>query len=274
MHRLFYLWFFSMSLTADAAEKTIHWAINDAPPFHILSGPFQGQGICDQLIAAVNRLAPELNSTILVMPQARISQALQQKSNLCFPCMIYQSPDTEQDLAYFSEPTHRYQPYKIITTSSMANQIQQQYGQPVALTRLLADQHFRLGYPAGRRYQELEPLLRLYPPFLARTGDGGAGAILQMIEAQRLDYTVDYPIVAHYYQQIRQTELVMLPIAEQQQQHISGAVGCARNDWGKQTIDLINKLMPQLQQDPDFQSTVLRWSGSEVTSLISSELPH
>ena len=43
---------FCLSKIASANEakvNVLNWAINDAPPFHIIDGPYQGLGLCDSL---------------------------------------------------------------------------------------------------------------------------------------------------------------------------------------------------------------------------------
>lgn len=254
---------FSSGLSG-AMPGRIQWAINDAPPFHILSGPYQNKGICDALISAVHRALPEVASSVWVMPQPRISQALNDQTDLCFPCMIYRGSHNER--AYFSQPTHIYEPYQILSRLPLAAEIANRYGSPVAFELLLSATQYRLGYPAGRRYAELQPLLDKYPPFLARPGVGGAVTILQMIQAERLDYTIDYPVVANYFNRTGQGNISSLPIKEQQQDHIPGAIGCARSDWGRQVVNLINSVMPQVRQDPVFLEVLNLWSGADGES--------
>lgn len=244
-----------------AAPSRIQWAINDAPPFHIVAGPYQNKGICDALIAAVHRALPGVEASVWLMPQPRIAQALGDQINLCFPCMIFRG--AHDQLANFTLPTHIYEPYRLLSKPGMALELSSRFGSPVAFERLLQQRQYRLGYPAGRRYAELQPLLDQYPPFLARPGTGGVIAILQMIQADRLDYTLDYPIVANYFNRTQQGALSSLPILEQQQDHIPGAIGCARSDWGQQVVQMINGVMPQVRQDPEFIEVLNLWAGEQ-----------
>lgn len=264
---------FILSSAAFAASpERIQWAINDAPPFHIISGPFQGQGICDALITAVHRALPNVEASVLVMPQPRITQALNDKIDMCFPCMIYRGNHANN--AHFSLPTHIYEPYRILTRPAVAEELELRYGSPLAFELLLATPDYRFGYPAGRRYAELQPLLDKYPPFLARAGVGGAVAILQMIQAERLDYTIDYPIIASYFNQTGQGKISTLPIREQRQDHIPGTIGCTRDDWGQQVIQQINKVMPQIRQDPVFLDALKRWAGTEADAYLRFNQQH
>ncbi|WP_445424659.1 ABC transporter substrate-binding protein [Alishewanella sp. HL-SH06] len=264
--------FSKMASANESLANTLQWAINDAPPFHIIDGPYQGLGLCDGLMDAVHRALPDKQRSVWLMPQARISNLLKQQSELCFPCMIYHGRHDER--AYFSLPTHVYYPYQLITTKAKAAQIQLRYGNPLAFTALLADKHYRLGYPAGRRYSILQPLLDKTPPFLARTGSGGAIAILQMIVADRLDYTMDYPIIANYFHKVFDSELTLTPLQENDQTHMPGAIGCAKTAWGQAVLAEINAVMPQIRQDPAFLNVLELWAGQDPAAYLEFNKRH
>lgn len=252
--------------TRDNDIKSIQWAINDAPPFHIIDGPYQGLGICDVLIDAVHRALPDVRRNVWLMPQPRISAALEDGIGLCFPCMIYKG--THDKVAFYSMPTHMYQPHHVITTAEKASMLSQKFGEPLPFAKLIADDAYRFGYPAGRRYSVLQPLIEQFPPFLARPGSGGAMAILQMIKADRLDYTLDYPVVANYFQQSGKGHLITLPLQENADQHVAGAVGCARTSWGTAVLHKINSVMPQVRQDPAFIQVLTLWAGADAVNYL------
>mgnify|MGYP003141604384 CR=1 FL=1 len=247
-----------------ADNDRLNWAINDAPPFHVLHGEYQRQGVCDVLIKVVHRYMSETRPRYLVMPQPRIAQALDNREPVCFPCMIFK-PEGETR-AIYSMPTHLYYPHHIITDENTAKTLRALYGEPISLAELLADSRFRLGYPSGRRYGVLQPLINEQDPYLARSGPGGAVAILHMISSGRLDYTIDYPMIANYFQQLYSRNMVTIAISENDQQPVAGAIGCANNAWGKEQISRINKVMPQIRQDPEFLEVIRLWH-SDVSSI-------
>lgn len=260
------------AVAGESSLKTIQWAINDAPPFHVIEGPYQGLGICDVLIDAIHRALPEVRKSVWVMPQPRISAALDDRISLCFPCMIFKGAHDQK--AYFSLPSHIYLPHQLITTQAKAQEIKNFYSAPLFFEKLLADQRFRFGYPAGRRYGSLQPLLEKYPAALARPGSGGAIAIMQMIKANRLDYTLDYPVVANYFQHTGQGELAQIMLQENEGQHVAGAVGCARTDWGLSVLTEINKVMPVVRQDPAFIRVLELWAGADPASFLKFNQQH
>ncbi|MEE1999972.1 ABC transporter substrate-binding protein [Alkalimonas sp. MEB108] len=270
----------SLVLPGKAAERapehvsSLHWVINTAPPFHILDGPFAGQGICDVLINVIDAHLAELDSERLVLPQSRIRQQFQRKENQCFPCMIFRPLPGE---TIQSEPTHFYYPHGIITTSAKAEMIKERHGNPVRLASLINDRSFRLGYPDGRHYPAVQHILDRAEQggitLLAHTGENAPLAILSMIKMGRIDYTLEYQIL-HNFELAQQgtTDLVFLPVAETQGQHVLGAVGCTNTEWGQAAIQQINRVLPQVRQHPDFLQVLEVWFNDEPESAPYFEL--
>ena len=99
-----FICFSKMVSANEPLANTLQWGINDAPPFHIIDGPYQGLGLCDGLMDAVHRALPHKQRSVWLMPQPRINSLLEQQSELCFPCMIYH--DQQDERVNFSQPTH------------------------------------------------------------------------------------------------------------------------------------------------------------------------
>lgn len=251
--------------TVNSAKPQLNWAINTAPPFHVAEGPFKQLGICDALLSGIKQQLPQLNHRILVMPQPRIHQALNEKEPLCFPCMIHRPNPTTT--AVFSQPTHWYRPQGIITRQALANHLSERFGRPVVLAQLFTDTTFRLGLAAGRKYGTLEPLLEPYrQTAVVRSGDESPIALLKMIQSGRIDYTLDYDIILTYLQKTAPEQakgLVHLPVAELPTT-VAGAVGCTNNEWGQQQIALINTVLPKVKADPHFRKSLELWFNSQL----------
>lgn len=250
---------------ANSAKPLLSWATNTAPPFHIVGGPFDQQGICDQLLNSIQKQLPETEHQILLMPQPRIHQALNNKEPLCFPCMIHRVQPTKT--AVFSTPTHWYRPQGVITRKALANHFIQQFGSPLVLARLLEARTFKMGLAAGRKYGELEPLLEPYrKTALARSGDESSVALLKMIQSGRIDFTLDYDIILTYLNKTAPEQakgLVYVPMAELPLP-IAGAVGCSNSDWGRQQVELINTVLPKVKADPSFKKSLELWFDPQV----------
>lgn len=258
------------SVTANTAKTTLNWAINTAPPFHVVGGPFDQQGLCDQLLNSIQQQLPDTEHQIALMPQPRIHQAMNQKQQLCFPCMIHRSKPTAT--AVFSQPTHWYRPAGLITRQALAQHLTGQFGRPLQLEALLKTQSYKLGLAAGRKYGELEPLLEPYRhDSLIRSGDDGPVALLKMIQSGRIDFTLDYDIILTYLNKTEPNQakgLVYVPLIELQEP-IAGAVGCSNSDWGRQHIELINSVIPKVQADPNFRGSLELWFDGRVLAIPS-----
>lgn len=250
---------------ANSTKPLLSWAINKAPPFHIVGGTFDQQGICDELLSNIKKQLPHLNHQILVMPQTRIHQALNNKEPLCFPCMIHRPKPTAT--AVFSQPTHWYKPQGVITRNALAHHFSERFGRPLVLANLLADKTFKFGLAAGRRYGELEPILEPYRTGgLIRSGDDSPVALLKMIQNGRIDFTLDYDIILTYLNKASPEQakgLVFVPLAELTKP-IAGAVGCSNSDWGRQQVELINAVLPKVKADPEFRKSLELWFDAQV----------
>lgn len=247
---------------------SLNWVMNTAPPFHILNGPLAGQGICDALINVIDAHLPELSSERLVLPQSRIRQQFERKEDQCFPCMIYRPipGDTIQ-----SDPTHFYYPHGIITTAEKAEVIKKRHGHPVRLASLMTDQDFRFGYPDGRHYPAVQPIMDKAVQSgitrIAHTGENATLAILAMIKKGRIDYTLEYQILHNFeLAEHATTNLVFLPVAETQGQHVLGAIGCTNTEWGRAAVQKINQVLPQVRQHPDFLQVLGLWFHDDAES--------
>lgn len=247
---------------------SLQWVINAAPPFHIVDGPFAGQGICDVLTDVIDQHLPELASNRLVLPQSRIRKQFQRKENQCFPCMIYRPVpgDTIQ-----SEPTHFYYPHGIITTPEKARLIQARHGNPVRLASLISDRTFRFGYPDGRHYPAVQNILdnALQNDIsrIAHTGENATVAILAMIKKGRIDYTLEYQILHNLDKAENPSDdLVFLQVAENQGQHVLGAIGCTNSEWGRAAIQKINQVLPLVRQHPAFLQVLTLWFNDDPES--------
>ncbi|MCC5880575.1 MAG: ABC transporter substrate-binding protein [Idiomarina sp.] len=259
---MIYLAVMPRQLLANDVTRSLQWALNTAPPFHIVDGIYRDQGICDTLMSAVEAALPDYPTERRLMPQTRIGMLFEREVDQCFPCMIYQE-NTASAQTWFSQPTHMYQPHGIIARPDVARQLRETFGEPVPLRKLLADNDFRFGYPAGRQYGTLQPILNAYEGDnsyrLIRTGEHATTAILEMILAGRIHYTIDYHSLLRYHQRTAQGELEFVRIEENEGQIVLGAIGCTNSEWGRQVISDINHNLSTIQQDPGFMQSLKLW---------------
>ncbi|CUS48109.1 MAG: hypothetical protein HLUCCO02_06010 [Idiomarinaceae bacterium HL-53] len=241
---------------AAAVEESrmLTWAINSAPPFHVLSGPMQDKGMCDAFTDAVERALPALYFRTTIMPQTRIGVEFERDTKQCFPCMIY-NPGQHPNV-HFTEPTHWYPPHGVITTPELAEQLSQEFGNPIQLSALLESNDYRFGYPDGRRFGQLQTIIDSHAGDsnyrVLRTGDDATTAILEMIRANRVHFTIDYPALVEYDRAVAGSNMAFIPIKEVEGKQVIGAIGCTQNEWGAAMVERINEVLPQVHQDTEF----------------------
>lgn len=98
------------------------------------------------------------------------------------------------------------------------------------------------------------------PVRVAHTGENATAAILSMIKAERIDYTIEYQILHNFdIAEHNTTELAFLEIAETKGQHVLGAIGCTNTEWGRAVVQEINRVMPSIQQHPEFLNVLDLW---------------
>lgn len=247
---------------ADQGNKsTIVWGVNSAPPFHILDGYFANQGICDQMLAAFARALPDVDQSIEYYPQGRIVAQIRQGENLCFPCMIRNISPAETVI--YSDHILSYPPHGIITRPELAKEFTEQFGNPVDLVELLKQRRYRFVQPIGRRYGSLQPYIERFllntEHFSQVSGQDANANMLAMVNAKRVDFVIDYPMLLNYHNQVLPIDLVFVPISQNQGMEVEGAVGCPATSWGQRAIELINQAIPAVQRDVEFQTAKDRW---------------
>lgn len=259
---------FSYADEQNTEIKMVEWAINPGPPFHILSEPYQHQGLCDVMLDRLALYTPQWQQKRIDVPQGRVTAILQAKhGRQCFPCMIKGA----QAGVLYSDITHRYPPHQLITTQVQSKMMQSTMANPppFLLASVINHEEWRFGYPLGRKYGPLQGYLdrfaeRFPQSVFARMGEGETVNILKLISKGRLDWTIDYAMVLRYQQLVdpelnQNTPLVAVPLAENQDMMIDGAIGCPDNDWGREVIQTINAAIPKLAADPQFIASQRFW---------------
>lgn len=260
----------SLFISTRAAEDEsadIIWGVNVAPPFHIATGEFKGAGICDVLVDVMNEALPHLSQQTRHLPVRRITLLMKRERNLCFPCLIKSSRYNQE--FNFTDTTHRYPSHGIIAHAQAAQKIIERYGNPVAFADLIKDTELRFAQPVERRYGKLQPLVDKHligqPHFRIITGDNGHVNLMTMMLNHRVDYTIDYEMIKHFYESTEPNStnerLVFIPITELKGAAIEGAIGCSNNDWGKRAAAHLNRVVGQLQSNARFQQALDLWLG-------------
>lgn len=241
------------------AADPITWAMNDYPPHWILEGPNQDQGTM-QLVLAL--LKEHLGAHEHVHVQAEVPRILQEIKEGNHWCWVgpFRTPEREA-YAVFSLPVSLRTPDQILVNKDRLAEFEA-LG-PLSLARLLSHATLRTSFQPGRAYSAAtKALLERYPQARYRSAYIGP---IRMLLLHRLDYLIEYPLVAFY--QARELglegQLVALPFREMLGNEYNRVI-CPRNAWGLRTIAEINAVLRIERPGARYRAIVEKWHDEDT----------
>ncbi len=264
----FYVFIFSITLSAEKFK--IDWLLPNSPPFYIADNPDE-IGLCEALVKKLNVALPQVEQNLFIMPQTRINKMMRDGEKVCFPCMIYRKQNNA--LATFSNPTIIYPPFSIVAKTDTANKIKEKYGSILDITLLTNDQNWILGREGARRYGEvLQPILESSQAYqnsaMTYTSKESTTALIKMLQKERVDYIIEYPVNINYQKSIGYNNLKTLEIKQLKNNFIYGAVGCsstAKDDFAIKAVSAINQaLNNSVLTDDEYIKQIKRWMSGAV----------
>ncbi|MCQ8879083.1 ABC transporter substrate-binding protein [Pseudoalteromonas shioyasakiensis] len=263
----------SFSSSSQNIEE-ITWLYSDTAPFHLAkSEQSPDGGLCDYLTEQLIKELPQIKHTRLQIPNQRITKYLTEGHKACHPCMIHRKNSTPR--AKYSIPTTVYPPFSIITTTANAKKISQLHGPTVRLISLLTDSSFIFGKSAARKFtNEINTVAQNTginsKASLSWSSENESRAVISRLNHGYIDYSIDYPFVADYYN--RNTKLnnvVTLSIDSPREKFVLGAVGCsatAPNDFAKKALKIINDRLEQnILPSEKYQESQRKWLKNTFT---------
>lgn len=275
---IFFLLFFSPYLSAEKLK--IDWLLPNSPPFY-LSDNSDELGLCEALVKKLRSALPQVEHNLLIMPQTRINKMMSSGEKVCFPCMIYRKQNNA--LAKFSQPTIIYPPFVIVANTKTANKIRERYGSPLDIKLLLNDANLLLGREGARRYGAvLQPILeesRAYQKsVLTFTSIESTTVLIKMLQKDRVDYIIEYPVNINYQKSVGYKDLDMIEIKQIENKLIYGAVGCsasAKDNFAVNAISAINKaLNDSILLDDEYRKQIKRWMSGSVVNYEQEYFQH
>ena len=248
----------AMPVRSRAEPSAVTWAIYDAPPFMIGSGPDAGNGIFDQIRQLLDAHLPELSAHTLQAPFPRVLASLRDGAELCFIGGV-ETPERDA-YAAFSLPVAMFYPLRIAVHTPERKRFEARG--PLSLPGLLADPSLRTSFlknrSLGPRIDEIVQQVgsvHTYSEF---------GEAFRMLLADRLDYLVEYSSISHF-QAARLGEadgIAELPFAEAPEPVFS-RVMCPATDWGRSIIAKVNAVLRVERATPAYRRIVEAWTAEE-----------
>ncbi len=79
-------------------------------------------------------------------------------------------------------------------------------------------------------------------------------SLIKMVKAGRIDYTIEYPIVAGYYDKKQENpgSIASIPISEMEP-FAYVYMNCTRNEWGKKVIERWNEALHKIKPTREYR---------------------
>ncbi|WND01499.1 TIGR02285 family protein [Temperatibacter marinus] len=258
--------------------NTIIWGKFHIPPVFILRGTHKGRGTVDQFISYLEKHLPTYSHESY---EANISRILNDMTNGRPVCSVMLKNTKRTESLYFSMPAILNAHHRLFfvreNIARIENILGYKLGASISLEDLLSHSDtLKAGLVAQRAFHPLldKVLDQHKEKIFYRYGAGAVEGIFMMMKKKRIDYTIEYPSIQKYVNEVQQSshDLVGLPIKELPL-FVSGYVACTKSEWGKKTIHEINKLLSEHRTKPEFQKIMEYWSTPEDIALMQSAYP-
>ena len=237
---------FFCCLTNGYAKEKITWMVLDWPPWMIIEGEDKGTGRFNFILRVAQENLPEYDHVEEKMNWARFWHEVEDNNNVCYPFGL--KSGNRDEIAYYSAPHTLVLPNAIIIRKDIAKKL----GNPssYSIVELIQDQQFK-GYVEKNRSftKEMDGILKQHEgdSNLTRVSSD-AKSLVKMVIAGRIDYTLEYPIVAAYFERENgySGTLTSIPISEMEPFSYV-YMSCTKNEWGKKIIAKWNEALKILK---------------------------
>jgi len=256
LHHLLWLLIPSLFCTAAAAADQITWGKYNVPPYMIREGTWAHQGIFDQALDVLKEQLPQYEHVELDAPFPRIYSEIKKGSHWCFNGAL-KTPQRESE-GYFSLPSSIFLPLRIIVRRDRLAQ----FPQRPSLEALLKDHQLITSVMRDRSYSPtVDRLLKAYPP---KENYSEQMEAVGMLLAGRIDFMVELPLLALDQARVmgHGGELVAIPMQEADEV-VFNRVMCAKNEWGRQVVEAVNKVLLANRAKSFYRRIVEKWHDPE-----------
>ncbi|MFJ9452820.1 MULTISPECIES: TIGR02285 family protein [unclassified Herbaspirillum] len=251
----------SAACTAAPAADQIVWGKYNVPPYMIRGGEWAHQGIFDLTLNVLKDQLPQYQHVELEAPFPRINSEIKKGSHWCYNGTL-KTPEREA-YGYFSLPSSIFLPLRIIVRRDRLSQ----FTGKQSLQSLLQNRQFITSVMRDRSYSPtVDKLLAAYPP---KENYSEQIEAIGMLLAGRIDYMVELPLLA--FDQARAMghagELIAIPMQEADEV-VFNRVMCSKNEWGRQVVEQVNKVLIANRGKAYYRSIVEKWHDPESVAEI------
>jgi len=261
MHYLLWPLLTSLACSSAVAADQIVWGKYSVPPYMILEGERAHQGIFDMTRDILKENLPQYQHVELEAPFPRILSEIKKGSHWCYNGTL-KTPERET-YGYFSLPTSIFLPLRIVVRRDHLAQFKGQQ----SLQALLQKHQLDTSVMRDRSYNPVvDKLLAAYPP---KENYSEQVEAIGMLLAGRLDYMIELPLLAFEQASImgHAGELVAIPMKETDDV-VYNRVMCPKNEWGRNVIEQVNKVLRANRSKPSYRHIVEKWHDPESVAEI------
>jgi len=232
-------------------------------------------GMSDGILKMIINAWPEVKHTYLTTTIPRALSMLKDGEMGCYMTSLV-GPERER-ITYMSDytPTPKL---ALVARKNVYSKLPKNKEGEVLLDQLFDDAEIRGTFHTKRSITPLFDMLLSRKradaniSFVPPAGNGGN--ILQMLAADRTDYTIEHEITVLYHSKFNKT----IGDADLKLAHPAGlingrvAIACPRTPWGLQTIKKIDGILTKMAGTPEYLEILTRWSRPETIKREKAEM--
>jgi uncharacterized protein (TIGR02285 family) len=255
---------FSCTQESFADSKSITWAHADFEVATILRGPEKGHGTCDRMEQLISSELPEYSYNSMIANYRRIIEEIRFQNQVLCACLL--KTKEREDFVEFSIIAQLSLPNGIILLKTNRDKFKPFINADgkVDFGKLVKASQLTLGYSNGRAYSgiidqiinENKEMTNLY----GRSGIDQFEGLVNMMIQGKIDYTIGFPQEKLHFGPMAKSrkELIYLPV-EGMPDYVPVYIGAPKNEWGKEVIGRINKILLKKRHTPEVLSYYDYW---------------
>lgn len=251
------------------AKDTIAWQTYHRPPGVFNIGENKGQGFIQKAIKLIIEEMPEYNHEFPTTTLARAISDIKAGEHACHPA-LFVTEGRKKHIA-FSDASMFNPTNKIIAKpKTIAPYLE---NGRVNLVKLLQRDDLTLAHIKNRSYGlAIDNILRehINEARLFQVQSTDSSRVFNLIERERLEFTIAYPFeIEHYLKQqpTSTNQLAVYQIANTPAYNL-GAVGCPNTPWGREVIKKVNIVLKKIKATQAYEDALSSWRTHEQKSPI------
>ncbi len=245
------------------AKDSISWMEADAPPFFIHNGELKGQGYEDLITNIIQEQLPRYEHDMIVANIARHYYNFKHGEKVC-TVGFFKNPEREE-FAYYSIPSIFTLPIVLIIKK---DDLEKLGGKKIVnLNDVLKDENILFGLAKDRSYGEAVDQViarhRSQKNIFVHAQQGLAQSLFKMLLFDRVDVLLGHPEEAMYMaEQLGARDKIMTLTISENQKSFDGwlsYVACSKNEWGKEVIENINRVLLEQRPTDRYRAAYERW---------------